>query len=437
VQRVIHQVSRTLERWFPEKRLFLRSETETRFVRLSPVSQLFAWAGIVLVVGWTIVSTAFLLMDSIGAGSLRAQARREQALYEKRLNELSLARNESEKAALSAQERFNGALDQISRMQAMLLDNQDRLHEMETGIDIIQTTLRRTMRERDSARAEAAALRTRLASAGVTADTARQTDTQSTVDFLTEALRETASQRDTEAAQVARLRATADEMELERKLLQEKNDRIFSQLEDAVSLSLEPLDKMFKAAGLSTETILKTVRQGYSGQGGPLAPISFSTRGRGPDADSLRANAILERLDRINLYRIAAQKVPFALPVHRAFRYTSGFGMRWGRMHEGVDLAAPVGTPLYATADGVVSFAGQQRGYGNIVIIQHGFGLETRYAHQSRLRVKKGQRVSRGERIGDMGNTGHSTGPHVHYEIRLNGKPINPMTFIKAARNVF
>ncbi len=437
MQRVIHQVSRTLERWFPEKRLFLRSETETRFVRLSPVSQLFAWAGIVLVVGWTIVSTAFLLMDSIGAGSLRAQARREQALYEKRLNELSLARNESEKAALSAQERFNGALDQISRMQAMLLDNQDRLHEMETGIDIIQTTLRRTMRERDSARAEAAALRTRLASAGVTADTARQTDTQSTVDFLTEALRETASQRDTEAAQVARLRATADEMELERKLLQEKNDRIFSQLEDAVSLSLEPLDKMFKAAGLSTETILKTVRQGYSGQGGPLAPISFSTRGRGPDADSLRANAILERLDRINLYRIAAQKVPFALPVHRAFRYTSGFGMRWGRMHEGVDLAAPVGTPLYATADGVVSFAGQQRGYGNIVIIQHGFGLETRYAHQSRLRVKKGQRVSRGERIGDMGNTGHSTGPHVHYEIRLNGKPINPMTFIKAARNVF
>ena len=76
-------------------------------------------------------------------------------------------------------------------------------------------------------------------------------------------------------------------------------------------------------------------------------------------------------------------------------------------------------------------------GYGRLVKIQHEFGIETRYAHMSKIRVKVGQRVSRGDRIGDMGNTGRSTGTHLHYEVRVNGNPVNPMSYIKAAKNVF
>jgi len=106
-------------------------------------------------------------------------------------------------------------------------------------------------------------------------------------------------------------------------------------------------------------------------------------------------------------------------------------------MHSGTDFASSYGTPIYTTADGVVTFAGWQSGYGRLVKIQHAFGIETRYAHQAKIRVKVGQRVSRGERIGDMGSSGRSTGAHLHYEIRINGKSKNPMTFIKAARNVF
>ena len=85
----------------------------------------------------------------------------------------------------------------------------------------------------------------------------------------------------------------------------------------------------------------------------------------------------------------------------------------------------------------MVTFAGRQSGYGNLIKIKHEFGIETRYAHLSRIRVKVGQRVSRGDRIGDMGNTGRSTGTHLHYEVRVGGKAVNPMTYIKAARNVF
>jgi len=106
-------------------------------------------------------------------------------------------------------------------------------------------------------------------------------------------------------------------------------------------------------------------------------------------------------------------------------------------MHEGTDFAASYGTPIYATADGVVIHAGWQSGYGKLVKIQHEFGIETRYAHQSEIRVKVGQRVSRGEQIGAMGSTGRSTGTHLHYEVRVGGQAVNPMTYIKAAQDVF
>ena len=149
------------------------------------------------------------------------------------------------------------------------------------------------------------------------------------------------------------------------------------------------------------------------------------------------ANRILNQMDRLNMYRIAAQKAPFAMPLKDSYRFTSGFGSRWGRMHKGNDFAAPHGTPIYSTADGVVVHAGWLSGYGKLVKIQHEFGIETRYAHMSKIRVKKGQRVSRGQRIGDMGDTGRVTGTHLHYEVRVGGKAVNPMIYIKAANDVF
>jgi murein DD-endopeptidase MepM/ murein hydrolase activator NlpD len=142
-------------------------------------------------------------------------------------------------------------------------------------------------------------------------------------------------------------------------------------------------------------------------------------------------------LDRMNLMRIAVEKIPYAMPLQSSYRFTSPFGRRWGRQHAGVDLAAPRGTPIFATADGVVTAAGRESGYGNVVRIRHEFGFETVYAHQSRIRVKVGQEVSRGVQIGDMGSTGRSTGSHLHYEVRVNGQPVNPMTYLEAAKDVF
>ena len=439
LSRLKHKLHVALERRMPEKRLFLRTDTETRFVRLGPGTQLMGWVGSTAIVAWAIVATAILLMDSIGAGNFREQAKREQAVYEDRLNVLSDQRDARAMEAAAAQERFNAALEQISMMQSELLASEDRRKELERGIEVVQATLRRTAEERDEERGELTELTATLdANGGAAPEAARAEEVERTLAFMSEALETTAVERDTTEADAALALALASQMEEELKLLEARNDQIFRRLEEAMTISVEPLDKMFEAAGLPTERLLEQVRQGYSGTGGPLTPMSVSTKNPAASVDTNRANRILNELDRMNLYRLAAQKAPFSLPVNLGqVRSTSGFGPRWGRMHNGHDWAGPIGTDIKATADGVVVSAGWSSGYGRLIKIQHEFGIETRYAHLSKIRVSVGERVSRGQHIGDLGNSGRSTGPHLHYEVRVGGKPVNPMIYIKAARDVF
>lgn len=116
--------------------------------------------------------------------------------------------------------------------------------------------------------------------------------------------------------------------------------------------------------------------------------------------------------------------------------FTSGFGIRRApfggkvKMHEGLDIANHPGTPIKATADGVVTFANTKAGYGQTVILDHGYGLQTWYAHTRKILVKNGQKIHRGDTIALLGNTGRSTGPHCHYEVRVNGIPVDPLSYI-------
>ena len=428
-----------MERHFPERRLFLRSDNDTRFIRLKPLTQLIGFSGTAAIIAWSIIATSILLMDSIGSGNFREQAKRYQRIYQERLNAMATERDSRAEEALAAQERFNSALEQISVMQSQLLSAETRLREAETGLGVVQATLRRTMKERDTARQEAATLNAQLGNTETALPgSALAAANEQALDFMTNALANTAQERDQVTADAQDALTQADELAHQITMLQDQNDQIFRQLEEAMTVSITPLDKMFRAAGMSTDRIISQVRRGYSGQGGPLMPMILSTKGEEPSEDMERANQILNELDRMNMYRIAAEKLPFYMPVRPGtFRYTSGFGTRWGRLHAGTDMAGPVGTPIYATADGVVTHADWQSGYGRLIKVQHEFGLETRYAHLSRIRVKKGQRVSRGDLIGDMGNSGRSTGPHLHYEVRVGGKAVNPMTYIKAGRDVF
>ena len=428
-----------LGRRVPEKRLFLRTDTETRFVKLSPLTQVLMLLGVSVIVIWSIIATAIVLIETIGSGNFRDQARRDQALYEERLNALASERDIREQESIDSQNRFNTALDQISVMQSTLLGSEDTRRELERGINVIHGTLRRAMNEREEMRTELRSLQKKInPEVGVLPEAVNIAEISETMEYMNQTLEEISIQRD-EAAQTANLaKESMENLELEMQFFEEKSDQIFRQLEDALTISVEPLDKMFRAAGLSTKRLLDQVKRGYSGQGGALSPILFqSTVLESLDPRVDRANNIISQLDKLNVYRIAIEKTPFDIPVKETYRFTSGFGPRWGEMHRGIDLAARSRAPIYATADGVVTRAGWNGGYGRVVYIKHPFGIETRYAHLARIRVKKGQSVSRGQKIGDMGNSGRSTGTHLHYEVRVGGKAVNPMIFIKAGRNVF
>lgn len=129
--------------------------------------------------------------------------------------------------------------------------------------------------------------------------------------------------------------------------------------------------------------------------------------------------------------------IPAIQPISSKYMKTmaSGYGYRrdpiygTSRFHEGMDFSASVGTPVYATGDGVVKTAGWESGYGNSVVIDHGYNYMTRYAHLSEILVRPGQSVNRGDLIGKVGNTGKSTGPHLHYEVRFKGQPQNPVNY--------
>lgn len=153
------------------------------------------------------------------------------------------------------------------------------------------------------------------------------------------------------------------------------------------------------------------------------------------DADFRAIYASWKKMDNVVH---ATVSIPSSRPVEHMM-LTSSFGVRSDpfnghrRAHKGIDIPGPVGTPIYATADGIVGRSERVNGYGNMVEINHGNGIETRYGHMSKLIVAANQRVRRGQVIGLMGSTGRSTGSHLHYEVRIDGDAVNPMPFIQSS----
>ena len=222
----------------------------------------------------------------------------------------------------------------------------------------------------------------------------------------------TIAQADGYAAEVARLTA-----ETERRV----------QLIEARQLSLAAAlaDKDIDAASLRRLGFYPVAE---GGRGGPFE-----------NAGNPTFKALFNSWKKLDSLQDGVISVPSDKPVKTA-AFTSGYGVRSdpfrgvAAMHAGIDLSGPRGTPIHATADGVVGTAAwNSGGYGNLVKIDHGRGIETRYGHLSAMSVRAGERVTRGQVIGRMGSTGRSTGNHLHYEVRIDGRAVNPIPFMKSA----
>lgn len=421
---------------FPERRIFIHTDRGARYLRVSTAAQaLLVLAGLA-VGGWLVTATADFAADRIATG---AEADPDVALsdaYRARLDALIAERDARAGEAAAVQKRFQAAMDEIARQQTTIIETIEGRRELESALEVTRARLRETIEERETAVAEVASL--------AAAEGPSSSDLIQTLQAVTGKLAEVVEDRDAARAERAALTGELASAELDLRLANRRQEEMIDELRDVVASSSGALEKALTEVGLDVDSTLATTRMAYSGQGGPLVPIGVSSRSApGENPTATRFDELMVDVDRMNLLRIAVGKAPYAMPVKDTHRFTSGFGYRRDpkgggrRMHSGVDFAAPQGTPIYAAADGVVESAGTESGYGRTVRIRHEFGFETVYAHQSRLHVKTGQRVSRGDRIGDMGRTGRVTGVHLHYEVRLNGRPMNPMTYVEAARDVF
>ncbi|WP_231022289.1 M23 family metallopeptidase [Sphingomonas sp. IC-11] len=208
-------------------------------------------------------------------------------------------------------------------------------------------------------------------------------------------------------------------------------DVALDQLQERYQLATQEI----RQRGLRPERLVKGRKQ--AAMGGPLIPAASAEATADLNADA-QFRSLFMTWKKLDTLEQGVISIPSVQPVQH-LTFTSNFGVRsdpfrgTAAMHAGVDIPGPTGTPIYATADGVVNHAGRQGGYGNMIEINHGKGITTRYGHLSKIIISDNARVRRGQIIGLMGSTGRSTGPHLHYEVRIDGAAVNPVPFLTTA----
>ena len=364
-----------LRTWFPDREFFMRSEGQVRFIKVTSRTQILAASAVVsLLLIWALTMGAMALSSYVASRDRTSLLEREAkvATSESRLNAYG--------------DNINKVADDLKRRQ-----------------DFIDKTTQQLVGDLP-----------KDAKAGETVSNSTS-EAQQTVKKVSLALPQAAALAEIEARQLAYI---------------EGMTRLADRRAAAAEAKLASL-------GLNPQAALASLND-RSAQGGPMIALATSADGS-IDPRFLRFGLSLARMDALER---SVEALPQAMPAN--FEYiSSGFGFRsnpftggGGEFHPGLDFKGPYGAPIYAAARGTVSFVGQRSGYGNCVEIDHGNGLVTRYAHMSAFRTQLGKQVVPGEQIGQIGSTGRSTGPHLHFEVRINDRPVNPRPFLEAATNV-
>lgn len=432
----------------PQKRshrILIETSTATHEIRLTRARMITLAAAATLGLGWTLTATAGFLVSSLGDTGQGAEVGMVEQAYGERIETLDTRLAAATARARQATAHLDQALARIVEQQQALRISLDTQDELAAELEAMRDKLVVAVRSRDESENRAAALDGKLAAlrTDMGADVEQAGEMEVVLDAMSDVLHNAVRDRDHQREDLTRLQSQIAAMKLKMEINADRQERLVATLEDAVQVSFKPLEKMFERSGLDVDSLLQKVGREYSGIGGDgmVIPASFAA-GEEPEMNS-RLAGLMSDMDRVNMMRIAATKIPFTAPVRQAHRFTSGFGTRRDpktggrRAHNGIDLAAPRGTTIEATADGVVTHAGWSSGFGKLIKVRHAFGFETYYAHLNKIHVKVGDRIARGDHIGDMGTTGRSTGVHLHYEVRLGGSPVNPLTYIKAAQDVF
>ena len=401
------------------------------------------------------------------------KAKQDNEGLNRRLNSLQAQLGEAGSRIGDLQARLETALQQRDRQRRAYLDTDARLAAtrarlsraermaatLRQGATAALESRREIQRKYRQAQAEIAMLKASL--------TALEERSGAQQAQLEERARQIAALRSRTAAAIAErdkalaleneLRSRAVAMKTRLFALKQAQTALLERLKYATERSLSSLDGTLKMAGIDTGKAVASIlgRNQRPGIGGPY--IARGARPATEEKDTLaiapedepfineydRNISVIEtKVARLQAMRSLLERLPLSRPVDVGY-ISSAFGKRRDPMsgkravHKGVDISAPARTSVYATAPGRVTFAGWKGAFGKLVEIDHGNGIITRYAHLSKILVRKGQDVAFRQKIGRVGSTGRSTGPHVHYEIEYEGQVRNPMNFFKAGRDVF
>ena len=358
--------------WFIDREFFMRANGQVRFLKISAQVQRRVAGTVACVIGLWLVVTLGMAINQVTVTAQRLALSAQEAKIE------------------SAEERvasYRGSIDEVTK-------------DLERRQEMLESLGDQYLGDLTAAEAKAPAA----------------------VDISEEAKAvKTISAMVPEAAGLARIEA--------------RQIRFAEKMTKVAQARTSKAEAAIRQFGLNPEVL---ARQARNAQGGLFEPFFGKGKKDVRDPRFLKLAASLGRMDAMER---ALAAIPTSMPAAVMFM-SSGFGYRsdpftgTGAMHAGLDFKGPVGTPILAAADGKVTLAGFNGGYGNSIEIRHANGLLTRYAHMSGLNVRAGQMVERGVVIGRMGSTGRSTGSHLHFEVRLNGQAINPRKFLEANPDV-
>jgi len=419
---------------FPERQFFVRTEGRLSHIRLSTRVQGFLALVVIMVGAWAAFSSAsYILHDEVLAAKDN-QIANVRLAYRSLLGEVA-----------EYQKKFTNMSGDLEQYHGMMLNLAEQNTALQRNLSSVETQLRSTEIERENIIGARENLKSRLRE--IEDDMKKLANRNFALkDTLTSAERELQSavaERNQALFESSRMRRKVEDLEIRLSSLQSAEQDVVQRLTERTAASVEEFGKVVELAGLDVNQMIEADETVTANQGGPFITANDpSADGRPGELLKVSLTTLDMHLNQLDGLKAVMSKMPLTVPMDH-FQITSAYGKRrdplngrWA-MHYGLDLGGVYKAPIYATAPGVVTFVGWKNNYGRVVEITHGAGLKTRYGHLFQTLVKKGDAVKFRERIALMGNSGRTSGPHLHYEILFKGRPKDPMKFIKAGRYVF